>query len=95
MVVPAWVHQSDRSTTSPSPTCPRSKERLYRNGARLDATYALPPTFRGQALNFGVVNDADSAHFAAVGCAGTVPGVDRVVAHLETSLKDLERSVGL
>jgi diacylglycerol O-acyltransferase / wax synthase len=74
---------------------PAPKEPLYRNGARLDATHALPPTFRGQALNFGVVNDADNAHFAAVGCAGTVPGVDRVVAHLETSLKDLERSVGL
>jgi WS/DGAT/MGAT family acyltransferase len=74
---------------------PAPRETLYRRGARLEATYALGPTLTGQALNFGVVSDARTVAFSLVACAGVVPGVEQLLDHLEVSLKELERAVGL
>jgi WS/DGAT/MGAT family acyltransferase len=74
---------------------PAPRETLYRRGARLEATYALPPTLAGQALNFGVVSDAHNVAFSLVASAGIVPGAEQLLDHLEVSLKELERAVGL
>ena len=74
---------------------PAPRETLYRKGARLEATYALPPTLTGQALNFGVISDAHTVAFSVVACAEIVPGADQLLDHLEVSLKELERAVGL
>ena len=72
-----------------------AKEPLYRNGARLEGTYPLAPTLRAQALNFGLFSSADSLDFGIAGSARAVPDLERLLGHLETSLKDLERAVGL
>jgi diacylglycerol O-acyltransferase len=74
---------------------PAPRETLYRKGARLEATYALPPTLTGQALNFGVVSDGHTVAFSLVACLGIVPGAAQLLDHLEVSLKELERAVGL
>jgi diacylglycerol O-acyltransferase len=74
---------------------PAPRETLYRGGARLEATYALGPTLTGQALNFGVVSDGHTVAFSLVACAGVVPDVEPLLDHLEVSLKELERAVGL
>lgn len=74
---------------------PAPRETLYRKGARLEATYALPPTLTGQALNFGVITDAQTVALSLVACAGIVPGAEQLLDHLEVSLKELERAVGL
>jgi diacylglycerol O-acyltransferase / wax synthase len=74
---------------------PAPRETLYRKGARLEATYALPPTLTGQALNFGVVSDAHNVAFSLVACAEIVPGAEQLLDHLEVSLKELERAVGV
>lgn len=74
---------------------PAPRETLYRRGARLDATYALPPTLTGQALNLGVVSDAQTVAFSLVACSAVVPGAEQLLDHLEVSLKELERAVGL
>ena len=70
-------------------------EPLYRNGARAEGTYPLAPTLPGQALIFGVFSNAGNLDFGITACARVVPDPARLLAQLETSLKDLEVAVGL
>lgn len=73
---------------------PAPREVLYRRGAQLEATYALPPTLSGQALNFGVVSDSRTVAFSLVGCAAAVPDAEQLLEHLDAALRELEHSVG-
>ncbi len=72
-----------------------AKEPRYHNGARLEGTFGFPPTLRGHALNIGLSSNSVSLNFAVVACARVLPSLDGFIDHLETSLKDLERAVGL
>jgi hypothetical protein len=49
----------------------------------------------GQALNITLVNNAGNLDFGLVGCRRSVPHLQRLLDHLESSLKDLERAVGV
>jgi len=49
----------------------------------------------GQALNITLVSNDDSLDFGLVGCRRSVPHLQRLLTHLESSLKDLERAVGV
>lgn len=69
-------------------------EPLYWRGARLDGNYPLSIPLDGQAVNITVTNNADNLDFGLVGCRRSVPHLQRLLGHLETSLKDLERSFG-
>jgi WS/DGAT/MGAT family acyltransferase len=68
---------------------------LFRNGARLEATYPLPPTLRGQALNVGLFSGGETIDFGLVSSERAVPDLERMVGYLETALQELERAVGL
>ncbi|BBY03424.1 diacylglycerol O-acyltransferase [Mycobacterium seoulense] len=70
-------------------------EPLYWRGARLDGNYPLSIPLDGQAVNITVTNNADNLDFGLVGCRRSVPHLQRLLGHLETSLKDLERAVGV
>jgi WS/DGAT/MGAT family acyltransferase len=70
-------------------------EPLYWRGARLDGNYPLSIALDGQAVNITVTNNADNLDFGLVGCRRSVPHLQRLLGHLETSLKDLERAVGV
>lgn len=70
-------------------------EPLYWRGARLDGNYPLSIPLEGQAVNITVTNNADNLDFGLVGCRRSVPHLQRLLGHLETSLKDLERAVGV
>ena len=72
-----------------------AREIRYHNGARLEGTFGFPPTLRGHALNIGLASNAVSLNLAVVGCARVVPDLDGILEHLEISLKDLERAVGI
>ena len=74
---------------------PGVQQPLYRNGARLDGNYPMSMVVDGQALNITLATSADSLDFGLVGCRRAVPHLQRLLGHLETSLKDLERAVGL
>ena len=74
---------------------PGVQNSLYRNGARLDGNYPMSMVVDGQALNITLATSADSLDFGLVGCRRAVPHLQRLLVHLETSLKDLERAVGL
>jgi len=64
-------------------------------GARLDGSYPLSAILDGQALNITLVSNDDSLDFGLVGCRRSVPHLQRLLTHLESSLKDLERAVGV
>lgn len=68
---------------------------LYRNGARLDGNYPMSMVVDGQALNITLATSANSLDFGLVGCRRAVPHLQRLLGHLDTSLKDLEAAVGL
>jgi diacylglycerol O-acyltransferase / wax synthase len=74
----------------PGPTKP-----MYWGGARLNGNYPLSIALDGQALNITMVTNADNIDFGLVGCRRSVPHLQRLLGHLETSLKDLERAVGV
>ncbi|KZS71497.1 hypothetical protein A4G29_20335 [Mycobacterium kansasii] len=74
---------------------PGSRNPLYANGARLRGNYPMSIAANGQALNITLVSSGDSLDFGLVGCRSAMPHLQRMLAHLETSLKDLEQAVGL
>jgi WS/DGAT/MGAT family acyltransferase len=69
-------------------------EPLYWRGSRLDGNYPLSIPLDGQAVNITVTNNANDLDFGLVGCRRSVPHLQRLLGHLETSLKDLERAFG-
>jgi WS/DGAT/MGAT family acyltransferase len=70
-------------------------EPLYWRGARLDGNYPLSIPLDGQAVNITVTNNADNLDFGLVGCRRSVPHLQRLLSHLDTALKDLERAYGV
>jgi WS/DGAT/MGAT family acyltransferase len=68
---------------------------LYWRGSRLDGNYPLSIALDGQAMNITVTNNAENLDFGLVGCRRSVPHLQRMLGHLESSLKDLERAVGV
>jgi diacylglycerol O-acyltransferase / wax synthase len=88
-----------RATPPPFNVCisnvPGAREPLHFNGARLVGNYPMSIALDGQALNITLTSTADSLDFGLVGCRRSVPHLQRLLSHLETSLKELERAVGL
>lgn len=74
---------------------PGPTEPMYWGGARLDGNYPMSIALDGLALNMTVVNNAGNLDFGLVGCRRSVPHLQRLLGHLESSLKDLERAVGV
>jgi diacylglycerol O-acyltransferase len=74
---------------------PGAREPLYWRGARLTGNYPLSIALDGQAVNITVANNADNLDFGLVGARGSVPHLQRLLGHLEDSLKDLERAAGV
>jgi hypothetical protein len=63
---------------------------LYWNQSRLLGLYPASIVLNGQALNISVTSYDHALHFGLTGCRRTVPHLQRLLAHLETSLADLE-----
>ena len=63
---------------------------LYWNRSRLLGMYPASIVLNGQALNISVTSYDHQLHFGLTGCRRTVPHLQRLLAHLETSLADLE-----
>ncbi|WP_343601588.1 wax ester/triacylglycerol synthase family O-acyltransferase [Mycobacterium sp.] len=93
--VPGFVSSTSPPFNIVISNVPGPREPMYWGGARLDGNYPLSIALDGQALNITVVNNVGSLDFGLVGCRRSVPHLQRLLAHLETSLKDLERAVGV
>jgi diacylglycerol O-acyltransferase / wax synthase len=63
---------------------------LYWNRSRLLGMYPASIVLNGQALNISVTSYDHHLHFGLIGCRRTVPHLQRLLAHLETSLAELE-----
>ncbi len=92
--VPGWVRTTPPPFNIVISNVPGSREPLYWRGARLDGNYPLSIALDGQALNITLVNNADNLDFGLVGARGSVPHLQRLLGHLEESLKDLEQATG-
>ena len=73
---------------------PGPKEQMYFNGARLDGTYPVSIVLDGQALNITLTSRDKHLDFGLIGCRRSVPHLQRLLTHLETSLAELEESWG-
>jgi diacylglycerol O-acyltransferase len=94
-LVPGFVSSAPPPFNIVISNVPGASEPLYWNGARLDGNYPLSIALDGQALNITLTNNADNLDFGLVGCRRSVPHLQRLLMHLEDSLADLERSVGI
>ncbi|MGH3622719.1 MAG: WS/DGAT/MGAT family O-acyltransferase [Sciscionella sp.] len=66
---------------------------LYWNRARMDGLYPLSVVLDGQALNITVTTYSDQIQFGLVGCRRSMPHLQWLLTHLETSLSELETLV--
>src|SRR5882724_2692768 len=73
---------------------PGPKKPLYWQGARLEGIYPMSIPSRGQALNITVTSYVDELEFGITGCRRSVPHLQRLLGHLESSLAELEATVG-
>ena len=90
--VPGWVASTSPPFNLVISNVPGPHEQMYYGGARLDGNYPLSIALDGQALNITLVSNANNLDFGLVGCRRSVPHLQRLLAHLESSLKDLERA---
>jgi diacylglycerol O-acyltransferase len=94
-VIPGFVSTAAPPFNIVISNVPGAREPLYWNGARLDGNYPLSIPLDGQAVNITLANNADNLDFGLVGCRRSVPHLQRLLGHLETALKELERSAGV
>ncbi|MGU3501607.1 WS/DGAT/MGAT family O-acyltransferase [Mycobacterium sp. C31M] len=91
-LVPGFVSSAPPPFNIVISNVPGAREPMYWNGARLDGNYPMSIALDGQALNITLTNTADNLDFGLVGCRRSVPHLQRLLTHLESSLADLERA---
>ncbi len=69
---------------------PGPRKQMYWNGAQLDGIYPASVLLDGQALNITLTSSGDSLDFGITGCRRSVPHLQRILTHLDTSLAELE-----
>lgn len=94
-LVPGFVSSAPPPFNIVISNVPGAREPMYWKGARLDGNYPLSIALDGQALNITLTNNADNLDFGLVGCRRSVPHLQRLLTHLEDSLAELERAVGV
>ncbi|MCL8250893.1 wax ester/triacylglycerol synthase family O-acyltransferase [Aeromicrobium fastidiosum] len=73
---------------------PGPKEQMYFNGAKLEGMYPVSIVLDGQALNITLTSRDKYLDFGLIGCRRSVPSLQRLLTHLESSLAELEQSWG-
>ena len=68
---------------------------LYFRGAQLEGLYPLSIPTNGQALNITLTSYNGNLEFGLIGCRRRVPHLQRLLTHLEDSLAELEKAVGV
>ncbi|MBD8504873.1 wax ester/triacylglycerol synthase family O-acyltransferase [Hoyosella sp. G463] len=85
----AWPTFNVVISNVPGPRAP-----LYLNGARLEGIYPASIVMDGLALNITLTSNADTLDFGLTGCRRSVPHLQRLLAHLDASLEELEHASG-
>lgn len=71
---------------------PGPRTRQYFNGAEMTGMYPLSIPYHGLALNITCASYGDQMGFGLTACRRTVPHVQRLLVHLETELRALEKA---
>jgi diacylglycerol O-acyltransferase len=74
---------------------PGPRKHLYWNGAQLEGIYPASIVLHGQALNITLVSYAGQLDFGIIACRRSLPHVQRLLDHLEESLRELEEAAGI
>ena len=69
---------------------PGPKNKLYFNGAEMEAVYPVSLIFDGQALNITVISYADRIDWSFTACRSSVPHVQRLAVYTGEALDELE-----
>jgi diacylglycerol O-acyltransferase / wax synthase len=93
--VPGFVSSTPPPFNLVISNVPGLSEPMYYGGARVNGSYPMSALPEGQALNITLVNNAGNLDFGLVGCRRSVPHLQRLLTHLESSLGDLEAAVGV
>lgn len=93
--VPGFVKTTDPPFNLVISNVPGPRQPLYWKGARMAGNYPLSIALDGQAMNITLANNADNLDFGLVGCRRSVPHLQRMLSHLEDSLKSLECATGV
>ncbi len=72
---------------------PGSRQKLYLEGAELDALYPLSIITDGMGLNITVVSHVNRLCFAVIGCPTGQPGIEDLGGLLKQSYRNLRQSV--
>lgn len=73
---------------------PGPENPMYFNGSKLDGLYPVSIVLDGQALNVTLTSRDKYLDFGLIGCRRSVPHLQRLLTHLETSLAELETAWG-
>jgi WS/DGAT/MGAT family acyltransferase len=73
---------------------PGPRNQMYYNGARLDGMYPASIVLDGQAINITLCSRDNYLDFGLIGCRKSVPHLQRLLTHLDTSLEELEHAWG-
>lgn len=93
-LIPGFIRNAPPPFNIVISNVPGSSDPLYWRGARMTGNYPLSIALDGQAMNITVTTNAENLDFGLVGCRRSVPHLQHMLGHLETSLQDLERAVG-
>ena len=74
---------------------PGPKQPLYFRRSLLEGVYPLSIPTNGQALNITLASYNGNLEFGLIGCRRQVPHLQRLLVHLEDSLVELEKAVGI
>jgi hypothetical protein len=96
VLLQGWIPGADRLIGPQSnlliSNLPGARERLYFHRAELLAHYPVSQVAHGLALNITVVSYAGGLYFGLVACPDAVPDLERLAAHLEAAVEELEQS---
>jgi hypothetical protein len=72
-----------------------SKEKLFLDGAELEAMYPISVLFDGYALNVTIVGYADHLSMGFTGCRDALPSLQKMAVYAGEALAQLELEAGL
>lgn len=72
-----------------------NKDKLYLNGAQLEAMYPMSILFDGYALNVTVIGYDNMVAFGFTGCRDAIPSLQRLAVYTSDALEELEKAHGI
>lgn len=88
--VPGFVNFTPRGFNLIISSVPGPEAKQYWNGAEMDGCYPVSIPMEGLAMNITVTTIGGKAHFGVIGARAQLPGLQRILDHLESALTELE-----